>query len=1002
MSECGRITSIIINRVNYINIYAKSGSQYKRERDFFFLDEISIHLNKEGVVSHVICGDFNCIIDNADTRGATKNFCYGLKQLTIALNLKDIISLRNEKKFTFVRGPSASRLDRFYVSLNFVSNVLGSQTVPVAFSDHHAVLLKIKIDSCDLAINYGFGHWKISPALLLHQEILQEFEIKVQQLKTYNAYRANIITWWMNNFKNGAKFFFKNKIINYNREVMREKQFHYQSLLYFSDRLMEGQNVEADLAYAKSKLITIEKQKLETLRLTLKQNVLVEDERINVYQIVSKKNERTSITELYHEGVKIESQSGIKQVIEGHFRNLLGSPPRPREENFSTLDYINTSLSLAQSNQLMQPITRDEIEKTLIQCQKKKSPGPDGLNYEFYIKNFNVLGDDLVHIFNNFLENPRSIPKKFSEGAIILIPKNKNIATIEDLRPISLLNCDYKLFAKILANRISKILHTIIGEGQSACLKGKSCIGNLMKIRNLISSLQRSKRTKIAIMSLDLQKAFDNVKLEYLWACLEKFGFPDNLINVLKNIYREAFSRVLVNGHLTGEIKIEQSVRQGCPLSMVLFVLYIEPLLCGINSLVEGCQIGQDIIKSMAYADDVNFIVKNDVEAGNVFELLNTFCENAGASINYSKSSFLRLNNCRIGPQLINETLELKILGMTFCAGLKKTIKHNYERAIQNINFLFNLNGKRRLNLLQKIWFSNTFVLSKLWYLSQIVPPDNVHIGKLKKAVGKFLWSGYLYKIDRRQLFLKPENGGLTLINLELKMKALFLKSNLFLKEENIIVIHRDYFYNERNFLLTTRNIVEWFSIAENIIHQNLVTTKLIYWKLMDQQIFVPRIETAYPTVDFKRIWYNISRNFIPSDWRIATYMVINDVVPNAARLSAHRIAHTSLYCSECDFLDNNVHRIKLCCGSSEIWSWLTNLLQNRLNLNVTDPEELLITKLNLNGEAGLWITCAAIFFNCKFFAKGTLDEFKEIVRKMRWSKKEILESRFSNKLNFF
>jgi hypothetical protein len=52
-------------------------------------------------------------------------------------------------------------------------------------------------------------------------------------------------------------------------------------------------------------------------------------------------------------------------------------------------------------------------------------------------------------------------------------------------------------------------------------------------------------------------------------------------------------------------------------------------------------------------------------------------------------------------------------------------------------------------------------ILSKLWYLSQIIPPDNLHIGKIRKAIGKFLWSGFIYKIDRRQLCLSPEKRGL-------------------------------------------------------------------------------------------------------------------------------------------------------------------------------------------------------------------------------------------------
>jgi Endonuclease/Exonuclease/phosphatase family len=233
MSECGRIISILINGTNFVNVYAKSGSQYKRERDAFFLDEISIHLNKNGINSQVICGDFNCIIDSADTRGSTKNMCFGLKQITTALDLKDIVLLRNERKFTFFRGPSS----------NIASQVLETSTIPACFSDHHSVVLKMKINSSDRAIKFGYGNWKISPALLAQRETMQEFEIKIQNMKTFNAYQTNVVNWWSNNFKKGAKVFFKNEMINFNREITRQKHFHYQTLLFFSERLSEGQDV---------------------------------------------------------------------------------------------------------------------------------------------------------------------------------------------------------------------------------------------------------------------------------------------------------------------------------------------------------------------------------------------------------------------------------------------------------------------------------------------------------------------------------------------------------------------------------------------------------------------------------------------------------------------------------------------------------------------------------------------------------------------------------------
>lgn len=139
-----------------------------------------------------------------------------------------------------------------------------------------------------------------------------------------------------------------------------------------------------------------------------------------------------------------------------------------------------------------------------------------------------------------------------------------------------------------MANRVQNILPDLIGPYQAACHKEKSCVDNLKVLRNLVASSNKKRSFKLAFLSLDLQKAFDNVDRSYLWAVLRKFEFPEIFITTLKNLYDEAFSSLLIGGSLTEKIKINRSVRQGCPLSMVLFVLYLEPLLAMLAAEISG------------------------------------------------------------------------------------------------------------------------------------------------------------------------------------------------------------------------------------------------------------------------------------------------------------------------------------------------------------------------------------------------------------------------------
>lgn len=129
---------------------------------------------------------------------------------------------------------------------------------------------------------------------------------------------------------------------------------------------------------------------------------------------------------------------------------------------------------------------------------------------------------------------------------------------------------------------------------------------------------------KGSILSIDLKKAFDRVDHNYLWRVLEKFNFPQQLIICIKHIYEVASSRVQVNGFLTDEIKISTSVRQGCPLSMILFVLYVEPLIRQLSANLTGFWIYDKFIKVIVYADDFNIVVRND----NDFDLVLMIFEN--------------------------------------------------------------------------------------------------------------------------------------------------------------------------------------------------------------------------------------------------------------------------------------------------------------------------------------------------------------------------------------
>lgn len=263
----------------------------------------------------------------------------------------------------------------------------------------------------------------------------------------------------------------------------------------------------------------------------------------------------------------------------------------------------------------------------------------------------------------------------------------------------------------------------------------------MKQLRSIIAKAQGFKRFKGFILNTDLEKAFDKVNHFFLWLVLRKFGIPEKFINCIKNLYANGTTRILFNGFLTSDIKIESSVRQGCPLSMVLFVLYIEPLIRKSAHNVRGVLISGKFIQVLAYADGLVMFLRDDAEFDLIFQIINSYAKISCIKLNMEKSSFIRINNVKSGPQQFKEVIEIKVLGIFLAGHWPSIIKNNFNKLIRDIQYRLSMHRTRNLNMIQRTWPVNFFMLSKLWYICQVFPPNNQHLAKLKTyypTIGKF------------------------------------------------------------------------------------------------------------------------------------------------------------------------------------------------------------------------------------------------------------------------
>ena len=185
-------------------------------------------------------------------------------------------------------------------------------------------------------------------------------------------------------------------------------------------------------------------------------------------------------------------------------------------------------------------------------------------------------------------------------GIISLIPpKNKDKTILENLRPISLLNVDYKILTKVLSNRLEKILPKIINPDQTGYVKRRYIGENIRLIQDLMFYLEKENSPGIAVF-VDFRKAFDTIEWNYLEKALALFNFGPNFLQWFKTIYSNISSCVLNNGHASHFFPLTRGVRQGCPLWGLLFVIGLDLLARAIKThdCINGIIIGNHKVKN--------------------------------------------------------------------------------------------------------------------------------------------------------------------------------------------------------------------------------------------------------------------------------------------------------------------------------------------------------------------------------------------------------------------
>ena len=182
---------------------------------------------------------------------------------------------------------------------------------------------------------------------------------------------------------------------------------------------------------------------------------------------------------------------------------------------------------------LTSTFTVDEVERALKQMERLKSPGPDGMPPLFYQNYWSLVGNDVKEAILLYL-NTGSLPKTLGHSFITLIPKVKNLEYISQYRPISLSNVLYRVFSKVLANRLKLVLPHIISEQQSAFLIDQLISNNILVAFETLHYVRNhcTGKTRYMALKLDMSKAYDQVEWNYMEKLMVKMGFCSSWVKL--------------------------------------------------------------------------------------------------------------------------------------------------------------------------------------------------------------------------------------------------------------------------------------------------------------------------------------------------------------------------------------------------------------------------------------------------------------------------------------
>ena len=947
-----------------LNLYAPTGNNFRDARRTFYGETILRNLRLRGNLP-ILIGDFNCVTNRIDT---TENFnlkkCEALSDLVNLFGYSDGFRTLypNDIQFTFVRPHMApSRLDRVYLPPLWKEKVMEVNHFPT-LSDHKGLEVTLDAQAPVRQPRVPSPYWKLNACILQEVEFMEKFRMFWEILVEAVDPQASVSSWWEEVAKPEIRIFLQ----DLSRERSRARKGTKLYLFHRLDKALGEQDWES-VSYIRTRLKAMFQEDLQGFLIRSWTKEFAEEERGSLYHVNRevKQGRVSNLSSLMINGVEERDSGRIEEEVLGFYGPLFngnhrtvegepdpvdtGVPFRPSDEFLGEFLEGLGELPEEERDALEQPLSMEELEKALESCASHRSPGLDGLPYEFYQRTRTIIGPTLVQVFQDQLDSGELI-KSNREGVTRLISKVTGVPTITQVRPITLLCCDYKILSKIIASRLNKVLPKVLTSNQLCTNSPKSILGGAVNTLSTIDYVNQ-RGLSAYLVSFDIFKAYDKTSVDFICKVLVKMKFPQCFIGKIKTMHCNINTCFIV-GSLTRKLPVSISLRQGDPSAMPLYLINQEPLLVQIGKGVTGVSLAGFRQKDEDYVDDISALSTDTKDLLYLDQTFRKFESMSGTVLNRSnKSKIMGLGNW-VGrdvwplPWLRTEET-LKIFGVQFKPTVKATVVASWENCLQGFKkCLLSWSSRMLPTLQQRVFVISTFAMSKLWYLGQILPLPRKTLDELDRLTRKFLWLGRLEHLPYDELHAPVKEGGLGVPNIQAKCDALFLKQTCrMLHGETSCRKHLSYWIGLqlRNYFpdlargLNAERTPTYFKHSLSLLKEGfsleilspgdlgLVKVKSLYWNFLSTPP-PPRIISRFPALPWPLIFGRMNSPVLSPASKDLMFIIINNIYPNKKRLNRLN-QHPTGNCALCRVQEDNIHLFLDCYHTRPVWHYVRNLI---------------------------------------------------------------------------